>query len=323
MMRTALSLLTVLLVQQVLRVDVQLQQVVVSVRDDQDRLVKNLRQQDFQVEENGVPQNIVHFVQDSDTPVSLGILIDTSGSMAEKPSGTLSALRASVGATRLLMKIMKPGDEFLLMSFATGFSVDQPFTQDTARIDAKLKELAIAGGTNLFPAVQRALREMKKAKSGKKALIVITDAQANGDFDQLRRDIRNSEVLIYTFAIHGISSNLSYPVYIPPAQGQRAGAPRTGAAALPPPIYSNLSMDNMSQRVLDALAQESGGQSMVFEMNSSALVDRMISFVQDIAAELRGQYTIGYYPPPLKDSEPQVIRVKSTAGRVRVHRELR
>jgi VWFA-related protein len=323
MTRIALSLLTALLLQQVLRVDVQLQQVVVSVRDDQNRLVKNLRLQDFQVEENGVPQPIVHFVQDSDNPVSLGILIDTSGSMAARPSGTLSALRASVGSTRVLMKLMKPGDEFLLMSFATGFNVDQPFTQDTARIDAKLKSLEISGGTNLFPAVQRALREMKKAKSGKKALIVITDAQASGDFDQLRRDIRSSEVLIYTFAIQGISSSLSYPVYIPPASGRGPGAPRTGAAALPPPIYSNLTPDDLSRRVLDALAEESGGQSMVFEMNSSALVNRMVGFVQDIAAELRGQYTIGYYPPPLKASEPQVIRVKSTAGRVRVHRELR
>jgi Ca-activated chloride channel family protein len=300
-----------------------LQQVVVSVRDDQGRLVKNLRQPDFTVEENGAPQNIVHFVQDSDAPISLGILIDTSGSMLAKPSGTLSAQRASVGATRVLMKLMKPGDEFLLMSFATGFDIEQPFTQDTAKIDARLKALKSSGGTNLFPAVQRALREMKKASSAKKALIVITDAQTSGDFDQLRRDIRNSEVLIYTFAIRGISSNLSYPVYIPPAQGQSASAPKTGALSLPPPIFTGLSMDEMSQRILDALAQESGGQSLVFEMNSNGLVDQMISFVQDIAAELRGQYTIGYYPPPLKDSEPQVIRVKSTAGRVRVHRELR
>jgi VWFA-related protein len=287
-------------------------------------LVKNLHQEDFTVEENGVPQKIVHFVQDSENPISLGILIDTSGSMAAKPSGTLSALRASAGATRVLMRLMKPGDEFLLMSFATGFTIDQPFTQDTAKVDAKLKELGPSGSTNLFPAVQRALREMKKAKSAKKALIVITDAETNGDLDQLRKDIRSSEVLIYTFAIRGIRSNLSYPVYIPPpAQLQRSSAPRTGASSFPPPPFSGISVDDMSQRVLDALAQESGGQSVVFELNSNALVDHMISFVQDIAAELRGQYTIGYYPPPLKPSESQVIRVKSTAGRVRVHRELR
>jgi VWFA-related protein len=323
MTQTALSLLTMLLLQQVLRVDVQLQQVIVSVRDDQNRLVKNLRSEDFSVEENGVPQNISHFVQDSDAPISLGILIDTSGSMASKPSGTLSALRASVGATRVLMKLMKPGDEFLLMSFANDFNIDQPFTEDTARIDARLKQLVSEGGTNLFPAVQRALREMKKAKSGKKALIVITDAQAGGDLDQLRRDIRNSEVLIYTFAIEGISSTLAYPTYIPPAQGQRSGAPRRGAASLPPPPFPGLSMDDMAKRVLDVLAQESGGQSVVFDMTSNGLVERMISFVQEIAAELRGQYTIGYYPPPQKSSESQIIRVKSAAGRVRVHRELK
>jgi VWFA-related protein len=309
-----------LLLQQVLRVDVQLQQVVVSVRDDQNRLVKNLRPENFTVEENGVQQTISHFVQDSDAPISLGILIDTSGSMAEKPSGTLSALRASVGATRVLMKLMKPGDEFQLMSFSNGFNIDQSFTEDTARIDASLKELVSEGGTNLFPAVQQALGEMKKAKSGKKALIVITDAQTNGDFDQLRRDIRNSEVLIYTFAIQGISSSLTYPTYIPPPP--RSSAPRTGAASLPPPPFPGLSMEEMAKRVLDALAQESGGQSVVFDMASNVLVERLISFVQDIAAELRGQYTIGYYPPSQKSSESPNIRVRSTAGRVRVHREL-
>jgi VWFA-related protein len=322
MTRAALSLLTALLLQQVLRVDVQLQQVVVSVRNDQSRLVNNLRQEDFTVEENGIPQNIVHFVQDSETPVSLGILIDTSGSMNAKPTGTLTALRASVGAARLLMKVMKPGDEFQLMTFADEFVTWESFTRDTARIDARLKALEPKGSTNLFPSVRQALGEMKKAKSAKKALIIITDAQASGNFDELRRDIRNSEVLIYTFAIEGISTTLSYPTYIPPAQGQRSSAPR-GAASLPPPIFSGLTMSDMSKRVLDALAQESGGQSVVFEMNSNTLVDRMVSFVQEIAAELRGQYTIGYYPPPLKASESQVIRVKSTAGRVRVHRELR
>ncbi|HZI51896.1 MAG TPA: VWA domain-containing protein [Terriglobia bacterium] len=319
MIRPALSLLVFILMQQtVLRVDVQLQQVVVSVRDDQGRLVKNLRESDFTLEENGVPQTIVHFVQDGEAPISLGILIDTSGSMAAMPSGTLTALRASVGATRLLMRLMKSGDEFLLMSFASGFSVDQVFTEDSRKIDAKLVELKPSGSTNLFPAVQRALREMKKANYPKKALIVLSDAETSGNFEQLRRDIRDSEVLIYTFAIRGLTDNLTYPSYIPPVPAQ----PSTISRA-PVSMFAGLSMDDMSQQVLDALAGESGGQSVIFQMNSDALVERMISFVQDIAAELRGQYTIGYYPPPLKASEPQVIRVRSKAGRVRVHRELR
>jgi Ca-activated chloride channel family protein len=290
MLRSATSLLALVLLQQtVLRVDVKLQEVVVSVRDDQNRLVRNLRAEDFGVEEDGVPQKIIHLIPDADAPISLGILIDTSGSMTSGTSGPLTALRASVGATRVLMRLMKPGDEFGLMSFANNFAVRQSFTQDTRKIDEGLRSLESSGGTNLFPAVQRGLDEMKKARSRKKALIVITDAQATGDFEQLRRDVRNSEVLIYTFAIRGSGIG-----------------------------------DTASKRILDTLAGESGGQWAPFEMDSSDLVDRMISFVQEIAAELRGQYTLGYYPTP-PESKNHIIRVRAASGKyhVRVHRELK
>ena len=293
MLRSATSLLTLVLLQQtVLRVDVKLQEVVVSVRDEQKRLVKNLRAEDFKVEEDGVAQTIVHLTPDADTPISLGILIDTSGSMSAATSGPLSAMRASVGTTRVLMRLMKPGDEFQLMSFANNFSMRQTFTQDTRKIDASLRSLLPSGGTNLFPAVQRGLEAMNKSRYRKKALIVITDAQASGNFEELRRDIRRSEVLIYTFAIRG---------------SQIAGRG-----------------DDLSRRILDTLAEESGGQWAPFELDSSDLVDRMISFVQEIAAELRGQYTLGYYPTAA-GSENHVIRVRSASGKydVRVHRELK
>ena len=292
MLRSATSLLTLVLLQQtVLRVDVKLQEVVVSVRDEQKRLVKNLRAEDFKVEEDGVAQTIVHLIPDADTPISLGILIDTSGSMSAAPSSPLSAMRASVGTTRVLMRLMKPGDEFQLMSFANNFSTRQTFTQDTRKIDASLRSLVPSGNTNLFPAVQRGLEEMNKSRYRKKALIVITDAQASGNFEELRRDIRRSEVLIYTFAIRG---------------SQVAGG------------------DDPSRRILDTLAEESGGQWAPFELDSSDLVDRMISFVQEIAAELRGQYTLGYYPTAA-GSENHIIRVRSASGKydVRVHRELK
>jgi Ca-activated chloride channel homolog len=302
MLRSATSLLTLLLLQQtVLRVDVRLQEVVVSVRDDQNHLVQNLRAEDFIAEEDGVPQTIVHLTPDAEAPVSLGILIDTSASMAALPWHSLGALRASVGSTRVLMRLMKPGDEFQLMSFATAFSVRQTFTEDRRKIDEELRSLVPQGGTNLFPAVQRGLQEMKKARYRKRALIVITDAEASGNFNELRRDIRNSEVLIYTFAIRG--ANLE----------QISSSPLAPQA------------DNTSRRLLDALAEESGGQWAAFTLDSNELVDRMITFVQEIAAELRGQYTMGYYPTPGNSSGNQIIRVRSASGkyRVRVHRELK
>jgi hypothetical protein len=76
--------------------------------------------------------------------------------------------------------------------------------------------------------------------------------------------------------------------------------------------------------LLDTLAGESGGQSAVFEINSEALIDQMVTFVQEIAAELRGQYTIGYYPQNTGTKESHTIRVssKSPIHHVRVRREI-
>jgi VWFA-related protein len=304
--------------QTVLRVDVQLQQVVITVRDDEDRIVRNLRAEDFILEDNGAPQAIAHFVQDSETPISLGILMDTSGSMASMPSGTISALRAAIGTTRLLMKLMKPGDEFNLMTFDTAFSVRQPFTQDRAKIEDSLRKLRTSGNTNLFPAVERGLQELKKSRYRKKALILITDAIAGGNFNDLQRAIRESEVLVYTFAIRGATSGLSYPAL-------QTGLGRGFPGPIPPPSPRPGSVvDSASQRLLDTLAIESGGQSDVFDMNSDALIERMVAFVEDIAAELRGQYTIGYYPQNTGASENHNIRVvsKSPKYHVRVRREI-
>jgi len=300
-------LLLAILPQTVLRVDVQLQQIVVTVRDEQDRLVNNLKPEDLIVEENGVPQKIVHFVQDSETPISLGVLIDTSGSMAAVPAGTISALRAAVGSTRVLMQSMKPTDEFLLMSFSDTFSTRQAFTQDRAKIEAAMRKLTAAGSTNLFTSVERALQEVKKAHYKKKALIIITDGLADGNYSALQRAIRDSEVLIYTFGIQGGGGGFAMA---------RGGFGRG-------PIWAPTSGDP-SRRVLDVLSSESGGQSEMFDLGSAELINRMVAFVGEIAAELRGQYTIGYYP---QDSGPSAshsirVRAKSPQYRARIRRDV-
>jgi VWFA-related protein len=291
MLRTvALFLCLALLPQSEIRVDVKLQQVVVTVRDGEGNLVKNLGPDDFILEEDRVPQAIAHFVRDNDTPVSLGILVDVSGSMAATPSGPLSALRAAVGTTRLLLHLMKPQDEFALMTFSSGFNVEERFTQDRARIEKAVAGLGTAGGTDLQAGVEKGLRETRKGKNRKKALIVITDGYAGLDTERVQRATRESEVLIYTFALQQI-------------------APRT-------PLRT-------STPVLDVLAAESGGRSMLFEMHSDDFVNRMIGFVEDIAAELRGQYLIGYYPQKAGAPGSQVIRVrtKSPNYKARYQRE--
>jgi VWFA-related protein len=282
-MTRLLSLLMSLLLlpQAQIKVDVRLQQIVVTVRDSQGNLVRNLGPEDFVLEEGGVPQTITHFVADNDTPVSLCILVDVSGSMAATPSGPIPALRAAVGTTRLLLHLMKPQDEFCLMSFSNGVDLEQPFTHDVAKIEQALSALRPRGGTNLQEGVEKGLLETRKGKYRKKALILVTDAQAGLDTRRLQRAIQESEVLIYTFALHQIGG--------PPAL---------------PTVFDGF----RPQAVLDTLASESGGRSMLFELHSDQLVERMIGFVQDIAAELRGQYLIGYYPP---GDTPRAIRIRS------------
>ncbi len=286
----ALLLGLTLLPQATINVNVKLQQIVVTVNDAQGNLVKNLKADDFILEEDGVPQAITHFVQDNDTPASLCLLVDVSGSMATTPSGSLSALRAAQGTARLLMHLMKPQDEFCLMSFSDSVNVEQAFTPSTEKIERALANLHTRGGTDLMEGVEKGLRETRKGKHRKKALIVITDGIAGLDLRRLQRAIAESEVVIYSFALQPIARAGVFPI---PAQND----------------------------VLRVMAAESGGRSMLFEMHSDEVVNRMVTFVQDIAAELRGQYLIGYYPSGAAGRQVIRIRTKSPAYKARYQRE--
>jgi len=96
------------------------------------------RKEDFTVEEGGIPQKIVHFSDDPDAPVSIGVLIDVTGSMATMPGGAESDVVAASGITRILLHRLKPDDEILLMTFRKNVVVQQGFTKDHARIENAL-----------------------------------------------------------------------------------------------------------------------------------------------------------------------------------------
>src|SRR5215471_20413202 len=124
-----------------IRVNVQLQQVVTTVRDESGAIVRGLQASDFILEEAGVPQKIVHFSDDSEEPISVGILIDNTGSMGTMPGGTVSAATAATGLARLLLHRMKPDDETVVMSFGRKFRVEQAFTKDRRKLEDSLVRL--------------------------------------------------------------------------------------------------------------------------------------------------------------------------------------
>src|SRR5439155_16571938 len=104
-------------------VDVRLVNVIATVTDDRGRYVRNLTVEDFIVEEDGRPQKVSHFSQDSDVPVSVGVLLDTSGSMERK-------LRTAVDAVDRFADRIHKQDEIFLMTFANEPVLRQDFTND-------------------------------------------------------------------------------------------------------------------------------------------------------------------------------------------------
>jgi len=282
-------------------------QIVVTVLDELGRYVHDLKADDFVVEENGVRQEIASFMPDSDVPLSIGILIDKSASMRlplaiqgkEKVS---AALLAADGAARVLVRLMKPQDEFLLMTFDEGMKVKQGFTVDHKKITELLNKNNLVGGsTYLYRSVSEALKQTKKGKNRKRALVVITDVHdTSGDkLDDLKASLHDSEIPVYTFGM------------------------RWDAWGLP---GEDPAQPTFEVSILREMAATSGGRSIVVDipdLTSDFTVIRMISFVEDIAAELRGQYTMKYYSTTPGPEAEKAIRIRpvSPAFQVRFRRD--
>ena len=113
-----------------------MQRMVITVTDQSGQFVGGLRAQDFIITENGVQKGVARFAPDSETPVSVGVLIDTSQSMLTPDmNGRESRWIAAIGATRALLHMLKPQDEFMLMTFDSVISIVQAFTSGHNEIE--------------------------------------------------------------------------------------------------------------------------------------------------------------------------------------------
>ncbi len=181
----------------VFKIDTRLVVLHASVINKAGDLVTNLPQTAFKVFENGQEQ-IVKVFKREDVPVSLGILIDNSGSMRDK--------RAKVEAASLaLVKASNPQDEVFIVNFNDEAFLDVPFTNDAKKLEEGLARLDSRGGTAMRDAVTMSIDYMKsKAKKSKKVLLVITDGADNSSNDPLEKAIqraRQGEVLIYSIGL--------------------------------------------------------------------------------------------------------------------------
>jgi Ca-activated chloride channel homolog len=154
-----------------------------TVVDDKQRMVTNLEKQAFTVLEDGKPQNIVSF-RHEDIPVSMGIVIDNSGSMREKRD---KVNKAAIN----LVKSSNPQDEVFIVNFNDEYYLDQDFTNDINKMREALEKVDTRGGTALYDAVVASAEHLKKnAKLEKRVLFVVTDGEDNESQETLEQAIR-------------------------------------------------------------------------------------------------------------------------------------
>jgi VWFA-related protein len=181
----------------IIKVDTRLVVLHATVVDKSGKLVNNLPKDSFKVFENGKEQSIKVFKRE-DVPVSMGILIDDSGSMRDK--------RAKVAAAAMgLVKASNPNDEVFVVNFNDEAYLDVPFTADTSKMEEGLSRIDSRGGTAMRDAIGMSLDYMKsKGKKDKKVLFIVTDGNDTASNETLERTVqrvRQSEVLVYSIAL--------------------------------------------------------------------------------------------------------------------------
>jgi len=246
----------------------------VTVADKDERLVTDLTEKDFEVYENGVQQQIKLF-QREDVPVSVGILVDNSGSMRDK--------RLRVNAAALdFVKASNPQDEVFVVNFNDEFFVDSPFTNDIARMQDGLQRIDSRGGTAMYLAIQASLDYMKeKAKHDKRVLLVISDGEDNAsqpktDLETLVRELQTQDSATTIYAIGLLS------------QEERGSAKR-------------------AQRAIKHITRATGGPAYFPDT-----VDEVLNLTKQIAFDIRNQYTITYTPTDLESKGFRQIEIKLT-----------
>lgn len=239
----------------VFRSDTRLVVLHASVLDKGGKLITNLPKDAFKVFENGAEQQIKIFRRE-DVPVSLGILIDDSGSMRDK--------RAKVSAAAVaLVKASNPQDEVFLVNFNDVPYLDVPFTNSVAKLEEGLAKIDSRGGTAMRDAISLSMDYMKKeAKKDKKVLLVITDGNDTASEEPLEKLIQkvkgNDGVLIFAIGLLNEESK------------------RDAKAAT---------------RAIKALTEASGG--LAYYPQGLPEVDKI---ALQVAHEIRNQYILAYSP---------------------------
>lgn len=268
--------------QPVFTTDVKVVNVIATVRDKRGAFVRNLTADDFDLSEDGRPQAIRYFARDTDLPLTLGLMVDTSASQRR----VLDAERSA--SFRFLDQVVRPNkDQVFIMQFDSAVQVKQPLTSALNKLDDALTYVDTetmqqlrrqnGGGTMLYDAVIKASDDIMKRERGRKGLILLTDGVDVGSYGSMEDAIeaaQRADTLIYSILY---SDSGAYGLL---------GGPD-------------------GRRVLERMSAETGGG--FFEVSKKQTVDQIFDVLEE---ELRTQYSLGYVSDkPVAVSEFRSVRL--------------
>jgi Ca-activated chloride channel family protein len=308
------------------RTGVELINVTATVSDHSGRFVPDLQKEDFRVYQDDEPQPITHFNSER-VPVSLGIVLDTSGSMVGEKMAA-----ARVALNRFLSQLLGEDDEVFLYRFDTRPVLIEGWTVDKRSVGEAVGRLRPNGGTAMYDAVADALPLAQAGRHRKKALVIISDGNdtsSHTDVLTLKRMIRETEVLVYAIGIDSqtepgqwprrYSQNtfqrrrpprLPIPFPFPMPGGRRPPPPSPPSFPPPPgPRGSNTpgtrGDEGVNVAALRDITDDSGGRTEI--VRSPRDLDPATAGIAD---ELSKQYYLGYASTGVKDGRWHTIRVE-------------
>lgn len=278
--------------QPVFRARANLVTITATVTNPRGERVAGLSKADFTVLEEGTPQEIAVFSSDEETPVSLALVVDTSGSMEDKLDDVEDALEHLIDRAR-------PDDQIVLIRFSSDTeTVGEYSGRDRRAFESALGRLDAQGGTALFDAVIAGVGALADARHRKRTIVLVTDGNDTASHAS-RRDARDAargaELLLYALGIgHRGGRSFGHGFF-----GQE---------------------DRVDIGTLRDIAEPTGGRAFMLEDAHRGGVDRIDQAVMDIGTELRQQYSLGYYPRnPGKEGDFRRIRVTVRDPAMKVH----
>jgi Ca-activated chloride channel family protein len=241
-----------------IRVDVRLVRILATVQDQNGAPAGGLEKENFEVRDNGAPQQIAVFERQTEQPLSIAILIDDSGSTASDLKYETESVTRFV---RAVMRSGNPQDTVALYSFNWQVVKQTAFTRDPAAIDRRLRELRGEAGTAMYDALLLASRDIQD-RQGRKVLVVVTDGGDTLSKTSFQRAAEAAQ----------LADAVIFPVLVMP-------------------VTNNAGRNIGGENALITLAQRTGGQ--VFQPTLGAEMDRSFD---GILRDLRTQYLLAFYP---------------------------